>query len=436
MDNPRIPAGFTYLGQFIDHDITFDPTSRLDQGTTRTRSSTSARPASSWTASTARVRLASPTSTTGKRSRGSSCSSGATRDPGADDLPRNRAGGADRRPPQRREPDRLAAPPGVPQVPQRGRRPPLAGRCARTSLRGGPADRALALPVDRRFTSSSRRSSAGTWRMRSRARDGAGRRRRFTASTSRWEHEPFIPVEFSAAAYRFGHSMVRADYGLKLPVGDDASSGPRLFPDLAGSASRASATSSTGTVLRAARARAAVQLQIDTAHRQAALDCPTGDEPLPRLNLCVDAGWDCRRARTSRARWTSGRSRRRSCCSTTCPTAPCGAAARDPALVLHPLRSGDGSTVNAAPGRLAPRTGRRPDRRRGDSRPARGRSELLPEQGADLEPEELDTGGDFEMADLMRSRRAPGPAASETDRFSDLLDRQLPRPRTCCRRDP
>jgi hypothetical protein len=29
-DNSRIPAGFTYLGQFIDHDITFDPTSTLD----------------------------------------------------------------------------------------------------------------------------------------------------------------------------------------------------------------------------------------------------------------------------------------------------------------------------------------------------------------------------------------------------------------------
>lgn len=25
-DNPNVPAGFTYLGQFIDHDITFDPT--------------------------------------------------------------------------------------------------------------------------------------------------------------------------------------------------------------------------------------------------------------------------------------------------------------------------------------------------------------------------------------------------------------------------
>src|SRR6266566_6701346 len=28
-DNPRIPAAYTYLGQFIDHDITFDPTSQL-----------------------------------------------------------------------------------------------------------------------------------------------------------------------------------------------------------------------------------------------------------------------------------------------------------------------------------------------------------------------------------------------------------------------
>lgn len=31
LDNPRIPAGYTYLGQFIDHDITFDPASSLDR---------------------------------------------------------------------------------------------------------------------------------------------------------------------------------------------------------------------------------------------------------------------------------------------------------------------------------------------------------------------------------------------------------------------
>jgi hypothetical protein len=30
-ENPAIPAGFTYLGQFVDHDITFDPTSSLQR---------------------------------------------------------------------------------------------------------------------------------------------------------------------------------------------------------------------------------------------------------------------------------------------------------------------------------------------------------------------------------------------------------------------
>lgn len=30
-DNPRIPAGYTYLGQFIDHDITFDPVSSFQR---------------------------------------------------------------------------------------------------------------------------------------------------------------------------------------------------------------------------------------------------------------------------------------------------------------------------------------------------------------------------------------------------------------------
>lgn len=31
LDNPKIPAGYTYLGQFIDHDITFDPASSLER---------------------------------------------------------------------------------------------------------------------------------------------------------------------------------------------------------------------------------------------------------------------------------------------------------------------------------------------------------------------------------------------------------------------
>jgi hypothetical protein len=47
-----------------------------------------------------------------------------------------------------------------------------------------------------------------------------------------WRNEPFIPVEFSVAAYRFGHSMVRPQYRLNttLPGRFDifATSGPDL----------------------------------------------------------------------------------------------------------------------------------------------------------------------------------------------------------------
>ena len=42
-------------------------------------------------------------------------------------------------------------------------------------------------------------------------------------SLFKWRHDPFMPIEFSAAAYRFGHSMVRPIYRLntQLAGGDD-----------------------------------------------------------------------------------------------------------------------------------------------------------------------------------------------------------------------
>ena len=42
-----------------------------------------------------------------------------------------------------------------------------------------------------------------------------------------WRTDPFMPIEFSAAAYRFGHSMVRPIYRLntRLNGGDDPTQG-------------------------------------------------------------------------------------------------------------------------------------------------------------------------------------------------------------------
>jgi len=55
-----------------------------------------------------------------------------------------------------------------------------------------------------------------------------------------WKNEPFIPVEFSVAAYRFGHSMVRPDYTLnemtqEVPIfSNTIPDDPQNLPDLRG----------------------------------------------------------------------------------------------------------------------------------------------------------------------------------------------------------
>ncbi len=65
---------------------------------------------------------------------------------------------------------------------------------------------------------------------------GAGRRPRVRRRHYKWKREPFIPVEFSGAAYRFGHSMARANYTIrgKLPGELGQVKALPLFDDLKG----------------------------------------------------------------------------------------------------------------------------------------------------------------------------------------------------------
>ena len=212
-NNPGIPAGYTYLAQFIDHDITFDPTSQLEKVND---------PHALVNFRTPRLDLDSVYGSGPadqpflyewtERREGQAARSKLV---GTDARPAAQRTGprADRRPAQRREPHPRAAAPAVHPLPQQGRRPrPRAhGSRRRGAVRRGAAHRALALPVDRRARLPAAHRRPSRWRTRCSSRPSAGS----TGGAS----EPFIPVEFSGAAYRFGHSMVRNDYRLNAELG-------------------------------------------------------------------------------------------------------------------------------------------------------------------------------------------------------------------------
>ena len=69
-------------------------------------------------------------------------------------------------------------------------------------------------------------------------KDSRGRYDRDKLKFFRWKNEPFIPVEFSAAAYRFGHTMVRPGYRLNdddstlLPIFDTSGNDLRGFKEM------------------------------------------------------------------------------------------------------------------------------------------------------------------------------------------------------------
>jgi hypothetical protein len=221
--NPLVPAGFTYLGQFVDHDITYDPTSKRDQDVD---------PEALVNFRTPRLDLDSlygsgpvvhPFMYDWKDSKpaGTRLLVGHNKvDDGEeiDDLPRNDQGRAligDARNDENTiisqlhllfirfhnaVVDRLV---GDGELDKRDELLDRAQQIVRWHYQWIVVHELLPLVVGRKTAEDVL------------PRPAEGAKPEVQRKFFRWRGEPFIPVEFSGAAYRFGHSMVRADYGLK-----------------------------------------------------------------------------------------------------------------------------------------------------------------------------------------------------------------------------
>ncbi len=214
-ENPDLAAGYTYLGQFIDHDITYDPLSSLERQND---------PAGLATYRTPRFDLDSlygsgPVATPYLYDQGDPVkllighNSGKDEEP--DDLPRNQQGRAI-----------VADPRNDVHV--------IISQLHLVFIRFHNAVvdhlRDRFFPAEGLFTEAQRltrwhyqwvvvedflrRLVAADIIDDIHGVDPATGARTVRTRFYRWEEEPFIPVEFSVAAFRFGHSQVRSRYRL------------------------------------------------------------------------------------------------------------------------------------------------------------------------------------------------------------------------------
>ncbi|MDQ4070980.1 MAG: heme peroxidase family protein [Actinomycetota bacterium] len=211
-DNPDIPSGYTYLGQFLDHDITYDPVSALDRVNDPDALHTFRTPRFDLDCVYGRGQADSPYLYDQEDPASLLVGRNAGPEHEPVDLPRNQQGRA------------LIGDPRndvhfiVSQL-----------HLAFIRFHNTVVDRLRFQTEPRRLFEEARRMV--TWHYQwvvvhdflprlvgedllgeilvTSKRTGRARAelRYFT-----WRNRPFVPVEFSAAAYRFGHSMVRDKY--------------------------------------------------------------------------------------------------------------------------------------------------------------------------------------------------------------------------------
>ena len=223
-----------------------------------------------------------------------------------------------------------------------------------------------------------------------------------------FQNGPFMPVEFAAAAYRYGHSQVRPGYDLNENITDVPIFAPS---DTAGQLEHLGGfrpipqawTIDWGHFVKIGGSRPQPSRKIDTRLARPLLRLPGGldaaHNSLATLNLRRGKALQLPsgQAIAQAARARSLRPERRAAHS---------ARAGHSALVLRAARGREGRRRAARPGRWT-------DRGRDADRPARGRPPLLPERPADLEARanpgsrrgQVHARGSAEVRDeVMRSR--------------------------------
>ena len=218
LDNPTIPAGYTYLGQFIDHDLTFDPVSSLDRQNDPDALTNFRTPRFDLDCVYGRGPADDPF-LYDKTSGGTKLLIGHHDD--EDDLPRNE-----------QETALLGDPRNDENI--------FVSQLQLTMLKFHNqvvdrvvADPALRLGSETTFEAAQRivrwhyqwvvvhdflRRTVGEEMLAS-VLDESGPRPEVDRRFYLWKNDPYMPVEFSVAAYRFGHSQIRGRYKLNTGVG-------------------------------------------------------------------------------------------------------------------------------------------------------------------------------------------------------------------------